>query len=149
MIADQDAIAVNDGRPRTSFGQIGSSMQAGTPRSRRVLVVDDTRAAAVLLGKLLEALGQEVEICHNAASALTAVERRRPDLVFSDISMPQMDGYELARRLGERKDREDMVLVALTGYGQPGDRERTCEAGFDHHVVKPVSLATLQELLRD
>lgn len=116
--------------------------------SRRILIVDDTRAAAYMLGKLLEALGQTVEIVHDGQSALARVQAHPPEIIFSDIAMPKMDGYELARRLRRNCTWPQPVLVALTGYGQESDRERTESAGFDHHLVKPVSLDALQQLLR-
>jgi CheY-like chemotaxis protein len=113
---------------------------------RRVLVVDDTRDSAFILSKLLEILGHRVLTATSAAAALESARRQRPDVVISDIAMPDMDGYELARRLRREAGMEGVVLVALTGYGQDGDRQRAKEAGFDQHVVKPVSLETLQML---
>lgn len=120
--------------------------QASFP-SRRVLVVDDTRAAGYVLSKLLETMGQQVCNTQDASEALESVRRERPDLVISDIAMPNMNGYELARRLRLEPGMEDVVLVALTGYGQESDRQRAKEAGFDYHLVKPVSLEALQDLL--
>ncbi len=117
--------------------------------SRRVLIVDDTRAAAYLLGKLLQTSGQKVHTVDSAELALEHLRRERPDLVISDISMPIIDGYELARMIRREPGLEGLTLVALTGHGEEEDRRRTREAGFDHHLVKPVSLAALQELLRD
>ncbi len=75
------------------------------------------------------------------------VQHERPDVVISDIAMPNMDGYELAARLRQMPAMEGVVLVALTGYGQDTDRRRARESGFDFHLVKPASLETLQELL--
>jgi CheY-like chemotaxis protein len=114
---------------------------------RRVLVVDDTRASAYVLGKLLEKLGQQVRTAHDAASALESAQREPPDVVISDIAMPNMDGYELARRLRKEPGLEGTVLVALTGYGQDRDKQEAQQAGFDHHLVKPVSVDALYELL--
>jgi CheY-like chemotaxis protein len=123
--------------------------QEGKPPRWRVLVVDDTRPAAFLLGKLLEALGQDVEICYDAASALDAARKSKPDFIFSDIVMPHMDGYQLARQLRSDEMLRDVTLVALTGYGHESDRLKSEEAGFHHHLVKPVSVATLQALFQD
>jgi signal transduction histidine kinase/CheY-like chemotaxis protein len=116
---------------------------------RRILIVDDTRAAGYVLGQLLEMLGQKVSLVSNAAAALESVRSDRPDLVISDIAMPIVDGYELARLLREEPGMEDLLLVALTGYGQDSDRQRAEEAGFDFHLVKPVSVETLHDLLAD
>lgn len=114
---------------------------------RRILIVDDTRAAGYVLGKLLETMGQQVRTATDAAAALESVRRERPDLVISDIGMPNMDGYELARCLRKEPGLERLLLVALTGYGQDSDKERAKQAGFDYHLVKPVSLEALQGLL--
>ncbi len=113
----------------------------------RVLVVDDARDSLYILAKLLTAIGQEVSTAGSGAEALDVAKRVRPDVVISDIAMADMDGYELARRLRREPGMEQLVLVALTGFGQDGDRRRAEDAGFDHHLVKPVSLDTLKRLL--
>lgn len=115
---------------------------------RRVLVVDDTRAAAYVLGKLLQTIGQQVQTTDSAQSAIEYVRRDPPDLIISDISMPDIDGYELARMLRREPGLKGLPLVALSGYGEPRDRQLSKEAGFDYHLVKPVSLDALQNLLQ-
>jgi CheY-like chemotaxis protein len=115
--------------------------------ARRILIVDDTRAAGYVLGKLLETMGQQVRTVTDASEALESVRRERPDVVISDIGMPNIDGYELARRLREAPDSERLILVALTGYGQEADKQQAKAAGFDYHLVKPLSLEALQDLL--
>lgn len=122
------------------------SSQASLP-CRRILIVDDARAAGYVLGKLLEKMGQQVFTATDALEALESVRRKRPHLVISDIGMPFIDGYELARRLRKEQDSEKLILVALTGYGQETDKQQAKAAGFDYHLVKPVSLETLQDLL--
>jgi len=125
-----------------------SSLLNGTsPAPRRILVVDDMKDAAFVLSRLLTKLGHHVETARHAAAALEAVDRQRPDVVFSDIGMPDIDGYELARRLRQMPEMAGVVLVALTGYGQERDRQKAVEAGFDYHLIKPVSLDALQDLL--
>ena len=114
---------------------------------RRILIVDDARAAGYVLGKLLERMGQQVRTATDAAAAMESVHAERPDLVISDIAMPKIDGYELARRLRKEPGLEGLLLVALTGYGQDSDKQRAKEAGFDYHLVKPVSLEALEDLL--
>ena len=114
---------------------------------RKILVVDDTQAAVYILGRLLEALGQQVRTANSGAAALENVQQEKPDVVISDIAMPNMDGYELAQRLRQLPSMESVVLVALTGYGQDNDRRRALESGFDYHLVKPASIESLQELL--
>ena len=92
-------------------------------------------------------MGQQVCTATDATEALESVRRERPDLVISDIGMPNIDGYELARRLRKEPDSERLILVALTGYGQETDKQQAKAAGFDYHLVKPVSLEALQALL--
>ncbi len=133
--------------PRIAPASSSAHVLATPLPPHRILVVDDAAAAAFVLGKLLEKMGQQVRIVHDAAGALDQVQRERPDVVISDIGMPGMDGYELAARLRQLPQMADVVLVALTGYGQESDRQRACEAGFDHHLVKPVSLEALRNLL--
>ncbi|WP_257460039.1 CHASE domain-containing protein [Archangium lipolyticum] len=116
---------------------------------RRVLVVDDNVDAAELLGEVLELDGHQVTVVHDGLTALEHVDRVDPDVVFLDIGLPGMDGYEVARRMRQRPGGADLRLVALTGYGQASDRQRSREAGFDTHLVKPVDLDTLRELVAD
>jgi len=113
----------------------------------RVLVVDDNRDAAESLGLLLQMLGADVAVVNDGGAALQAVAARRPLAVFLDLGMPGMDGYEVARRIRQRPDGDELTLVALTGWGQERDRRRTREAGFDHHLIKPADLSALQVLL--
>ena len=127
-----------------------STLQASTLAPlpyRSILLVDDTRAAAYVMQKLLEKMGQTVHAEHDAEAAMEYLRGERPDIVVSDISMPGMSGYELARSIRRLPELDDMILVALTGFGRDSDRVRTKEAGFDHHLVKPVSLEMLQEFL--
>ena len=120
----------------------------GTRRvQRRVLVVDDNRDAADSLGALLKALGAEVEIAHSGETALADLERYRPQVVFLDIGMPGLDGYEVARRIRRREDGRELQLVAVTGYGQDQHRRLARDAGFDHHLVKPADVGALRALL--
>jgi PAS domain S-box-containing protein len=119
---------------------------AVSARSFKVLIVEDMRALRVITARLLEKLGHEVELVENGAMALLKLETFTPDVVFSDIAMPAMTGYELARRIRQRPDCSQVCLVALTGLGQSSDREKAIEAGFDEHMVKPVDIAVLQSL---
>lgn len=115
-------------------------------RSCRILVVDDMRAMRVVTEQLLVKLGHTVQVAENGKMALEMLDSFRPDIVFSDVSMPGMDGHELARRIRKREDLSSVRLVAMTGYGQPSDRETAFNAGFDHHLTKPVALYRLREL---
>jgi PAS domain S-box-containing protein len=115
--------------------------------SLSVLVVDDNRDAAQSLAMLLHTAGADVHVAHDGPAALAQFEHGEPDIVLLDIGMPDMDGYEVARRLREISRPERVAIVALTGWGQDEDRQRVRDAGFDHHLVKPVDLASLQALL--
>lgn len=116
----------------------------------RVLVVDDNRDAAVSLGRLLERLyGQEVRVAHDGPSALATAEQFHPDVILLDIGMPGMDGHEVARRLRQRPDFAHTLLVAITGWGQEADRQRSSQAGFQRHLVKPVDPAEIRALLAE
>jgi PAS domain S-box-containing protein len=126
-----------------------SRPEASPPRpvSRSILVVDDNRDAAATLGKLLRRLGHQVHTACDGEEAIAAVAALRPDLVLLDIGLPGLDGYEVARQIRQQPGGHGIVLVALTGWGQEDDRRRSREAGFDHHLVKPIDLDALLELL--
>ncbi len=119
---------------------------AHVQRALRVLVVDDNVDAAETLAELFRTLGHEVRTCNDGPSALGVVAGYRPHLMLLDIGLPEMDGYEVARRL-RQEGVDPGMLVALTGYGQEGDRQRALDAGFAQHLVKPVSFGTLRRLL--
>lgn len=115
-------------------------------RSFRVLVVDDLRDIRIVTQQLLERLRHEVQVAENGQVALEKLEVFRPDVVFSDIAMPVMNGHDLARRIRERSDFDSVCLVALTGRGQSSDREMAFEAGFDRHLTKPVDFQRFRNL---
>ncbi len=116
---------------------------------KRILVVDDTPMALYMVGKLLEKIGQTVYTAQSAQEALELALRHQPDIVISDIGMPMVDGYQLAAMFKAQPKLRRVKLVALTGYGQESDRMNALAAGFDQHLVKPVSLDALRSLLRD
>jgi CheY-like chemotaxis protein len=113
---------------------------------QRVLVVDDNTDAVTSLAALLAATGYETKIACDGKTALANAHSFQPDIVLLDIGLPDMDGYTVARRLREEQQTR-VVLIALTGYGQKEDIRRAQEAGFDHHLLKPVSLKDLRTLL--
>ena len=114
---------------------------------RRILVVDDNRDSADSLAMLLRTIGHEVNTAYDGLEAVEAAAMLQPDVILLDIGMPRLDGYEAGRRIREQQRRNDLTLVALTGWGQEEDRRRSEEAGFDSHLVKPVELAALTKLL--
>jgi CheY-like chemotaxis protein len=115
--------------------------------ARRILIVDDNHDAADSLGMLLNLLGADVYIVHDGQAALEALQKYRPAVMFLDLGMPGMDGFEVAHRARQQLEGLDVTLVALTGWGQEEDRRRSREAGFDHHLIKPVDMNALQALL--
>ncbi len=127
--------------------EIADARQVPPSSGLRLLVVDDNQDAANSLAMLLRLQGHEVRVAHDGPAALEMVDVYRPEMVFLDIGMPGMDGYEVARRLRRQPGLESVRLAALTGWGQQEDRRRTAEAGFDHHLVKPVEPAALEGLL--
>lgn len=131
-----------DGAPHTTPPQL-----AGTDgRKLQVLVVDDNQDAADSLTALLELDGFDVRTAYDGAAAIAAVQRQMPDMVIMDLGMPGMDGYETARALRRLAGAERILMLALTGWGQADARRRTMEAGFDHHLVKPVELEQIIRL---
>jgi signal transduction histidine kinase/CheY-like chemotaxis protein len=120
----------------------------GASESRcRILVVDDTVASAETLATLLRAIGHQVSTANDGRAAVKWLLQNKVDVVFLDIAMPGMDGYEVARHIRSTAGLEEMVLVAHTGHGQDEDRRRAKEAGFTYHLTKPTSLAALQDVL--
>ncbi|HLJ94629.1 MAG TPA: PAS domain S-box protein [Gemmataceae bacterium] len=121
---------------------------AGRPaQSLRVLVVDDNVDQADSAALLLQVSGHEARVAYSGPAALEAAVEYRPDLVLMDIGLPGMDGYEVARRLRQQPSLRGTMLVAVTGYGQDSDRQRSRQAGFDHHLVKPVNMQALEAIL--
>jgi CheY-like chemotaxis protein len=113
----------------------------------RVLVVDDNRDAADSLAALLRRLECEVKTANNGPAALEAIQSFSPSVVLLDLGMPGMSGYEVAERARGLPGGQELVLAAVTGWGQEDDRRRTKEAGFNHHFVKPVEIRVLEELV--
>jgi CheY-like chemotaxis protein len=113
----------------------------------RILVVDDNRDAAQGLAMLLEIKGHEVATAHDGPEALTRAQEFQPTVVLLDIGLPAMDGYQVARELRRQEGGDEILLVAVTGYGHDSDRQRSRDAGFDHHLLKPVRLEALENLL--
>jgi signal transduction histidine kinase/ActR/RegA family two-component response regulator len=116
-------------------------------RNRKVLVVDDNRDAADSLAMLLRLMGADVRVAYGGEDAYQSYLAFRPSVSFLDIGMPEVDGYEVARRIRRDPDSKHAVLIALTGWGQEDDRRRSSEAGFNHHLVKPVHLELLESAL--
>ncbi len=112
-----------------------------------VLVVDDNVDAAQSLGELLEASGYDVRTAHTGPTAVAAASDYNADVVLLDIGLPELDGYEVAKLIRQQPTHKNTVLVAMTGYGQESDRQKSQKAGFDHHLVKPADFAKVLEIL--
>jgi CheY-like chemotaxis protein/two-component sensor histidine kinase len=118
-----------------------------TTRPLRVLAVDDNVDTILSLSMLLKALGHDVRTAHDGLTAVQAAIDYRPDVVLLDIGLPGLNGYEVAKRIRQQPLLKNVVLVALTGYGQDADRQTSLQAGFNHHLVKPARLEQLQQIL--
>jgi signal transduction histidine kinase/CheY-like chemotaxis protein len=116
-------------------------------KSLRVLVVDDNADTVLSFSMLLEMSGHDVRTAHDGPTALQVALDYRPDVVLLDIGLPGLNGYEVAKRIRQQPDFKNVVLVALTGYGQDSDRQTALHAGFNHHMTKPVRLPQLEQIL--
>ena len=140
------------GSPKDKASNQNLSPTASNPavavRARRILVVDDNRDAATTLTKLLRRRGHEVETVFDGEEAVRMAGEFQPEVVLLDIGLPKLNGYEAAQQIRQQSKRADLVLIALTGWGQEEDRRRASEAGFAHHLVKPVVFEELVALLK-
>ncbi len=126
----------------------GDEQEEVDPTSRlRILIVDDNRDSVDTLVMMLRIMGNETQTAYDGEEAVAAAMAFRPDVILLDIGLPKLNGYEVCRRIREHPWGKDMVLIALTGWGQAADVRRSDEAGFDHHMVKPVNPNTLRKLL--
>jgi CheY-like chemotaxis protein len=116
---------------------------------RRVLIVDDNVDAVRVLSVVVKKLGNEVCVAYDGLEAIAAAEQFLPEVVLLDLGMPKLDGYGAARHIRQQPWGQEMTLIALTGWGQETDKQRTKAAGFDHHLVKPADPAELRRLLSD
>lgn len=135
-------LPISDSTPFAATNHTSAPEASG--RSFKILVVEDMRSLAIILARLLSKLGHEVKMVDNGQAAIEALQTYAADVVFSDISMPGMTGYELARLLRSQPSTSEITLVAMTGYGQASDRDKALQAGFDEHMIKPVDIAHLQ-----
>jgi signal transduction histidine kinase/ActR/RegA family two-component response regulator len=137
-----------DGRRKNESGTDSSdSSFSPHPSPLKVLVVDDNADTVLSFTMLLKTLGHDVRAAHDGPTAVQVALDYRPDIVLLDIGLPGLNGYEVAKRIRQQPDFKNVVLVALTGYGQDSDRQSSLQAGFDHHLVKPARLAQLQKIL--
>lgn len=119
------------------------------PRRFKILVVDDNRDSALSLAMMLSIMGHETRTAHDGESAVSTAESFRPEVVLLDIGLPKLNGYEVAQRIRENAWGTSMFLIAVTGWGQDEDRQRSTEVGLNVHMVKPVEPAALERLLAE
>jgi CheY-like chemotaxis protein len=122
-------------------------MKPANARARRILVVDDNVDGANALALLLQEMGHEVSVAHDGKSALDAARRMLPQVLFLDLVMPGIDGYEVARQLRADPTQEGVRIYAVSGFAQDGDRQRSAQAGIDQHLAKPLDPKFLESLL--
>ena len=134
-------------RTREISTDLDSGMLDGSDRSGRVLIVDDNRDHAESLGMLLELKGHEARTASDGQEGIEKAKGFKPEVILLDIGMPKLNGYECAQRIRQQPWGQDVVLVALTGWGQEQDKRMAMEAGFDHHLTKPVDPETLERIL--
>ena len=140
-------LALSEPAEETKTGVDQAVTSSGARAARDVLVVDDNVDAAITLAHLVELRGHKVETTHSGSAALERLRVAVPDVILLDLEMPGMTGYEVARRVRSDERLRGVRLIAVTGYGQPGDRARARAAGFDAHMVKPVSPEALNAAL--
>jgi CheY-like chemotaxis protein len=130
-----------------------SANEAGEKASpvvrRRILIVDDNRLSSESTAMLLRLIGHDTTTAHDGGEGLERAEAFRPEIVLLDIGLPGLNGYAVARRLREQPWGRNIFLIAVTGYGQEEDQRRSVEAGFDHHMVKPINMVELLEKLSE
>jgi two-component system, sensor histidine kinase len=134
--------------PMSMNMQPSSTPDCSAAFSRRVLVIEDNHDAREMFRMMLELAGHEVLEAGDGLTGLEILKSQRPDVAVIDVGLPGLNGYEIARRFRAEPNSRDVMLVALTGYGTPDARERSRQAGFDHHLIKPVNPEALEELLR-
>ena len=134
-------------RPAAARNNTSGAFALPSARKRRVLVVDDNEDAAFLFSEALRRLGHHVDVAYDGPTALEAARENPPEIAFLDIGLPVMDGYELGRRLRELGVGKSPHLIAVTGYGHTSDRERSRDAGFDLHLVKPIELGQVTDAI--
>ena len=136
-------------RPQEGDNPVINMTEASTTTEirQKVLVVDDNKDSAQTLAMMLKIMGNDVRTAHDGLEAIEKAQEYLPNVILLDLGMPKLNGYDVCRRIREQDWGTTMVIIALTGWGQAEDRQRTKEAGFDHHLVKPVDVAKLKELL--
>lgn len=140
---------INSYSPSRTRARADDRLPAPKPASRRILVADDNTDSAETCAMLLQLWGHDVRVAADGQETVDVAREFRPEIALVDIGMPRMSGYEVAQTLRGTEWGKDMVLVAVTGWGQDEDRARATAAGFDHHLAKPVDPQRLQPLIEE
>jgi CheY-like chemotaxis protein len=140
MIADNPMAEAN----LNSSGAVST-----TPRRFRILVVDDNHDSALSLAMMLSIMGHDTRTAHDGESAVETAESFLPEVMLLDIGLPKLNGYEVAQRIRQQAWGRSMFLIAVTGWGQEEDRQRSSEVGLNVHMVKPVEPAALEKILAE
>jgi CheY-like chemotaxis protein len=136
-------------KPAAADSSPRGELEPGSERRTRILVVDDNVDLACGLARLLQIHGHDVRIAHDGPTGLDEAKKSKPDVVLLDIGLPGMDGYQLAACLREEETVKDATLIAISGYGQEEDLRLAREAGFDHHLLKPIASDDLIKILKE
>jgi PAS domain S-box-containing protein len=136
-------------RPERTAEDAPREGPAANGPGRRILVVDDNQDSATSMAMMLNLMGNQARTASDGLEAIKAAEKFCPQVILMDVGMPRLNGYEATRRIREQPWGQSVIIIALTGWGQEGDKERSREAGCDGHLVKPVSLPDLERLLAD
>lgn len=135
--------------PMADINASSTSAVTNAPRRFRILVVDDNHDSALSLAMMLSILGHDTRTAHDGESAVESAQSFLPDVVLLDIGLPKLNGYEVAQRIREQSWGASMFLIAVTGWGQEEDRQRSSEVGLNVHMVKPIEPSVLEKLLAD
>lgn len=133
--------------PMTDINASSGPSVKNAPRRFRILVVDDNHDSALSLAMMLSIMGHDTRTAHDGESALESAQSFLPEVVLLDIGLPKLNGYEVAQRIREQSWGTSMFLIAVTGWGQEEDRQRSSEVGLNVHMVKPVEPSALERLL--
>jgi PAS domain S-box-containing protein len=147
-VALKKSVVPLDDIPRGVVEAARPLLKQDSGKWQRVLIVEDAKSTADILAMFFELEGREVDVACDGEEAVRKVALSLPELILMDLGMPRMDGFEAARKIRALPGGEGLILVALSGWGQPQDRVRSREAGFDEHLVKPVSPSDLRQLLQ-
>ncbi len=142
-------LPLTDRSPATDSSVGGSPFQFDTSNALRIMIVEDNPDVREMMQRLLALDGHSVTVAADGIAALAQFNTVRPDVALVDIGLPELNGYEVAKRIRQRASKDQTLLIAVTGYGQPADREATHEAGFDQHMTKPIDMFSLNELLAE